>query len=92
MSTIHIVPKASTRWIIVVISLLTLLLLQGPVVLGPVLRAIQPYALLCLSNPTLFWRHVLADLLTAGAYLMISGMLVYLVHRARHAIPFQGMF
>jgi PAS domain S-box-containing protein len=51
-----------------------------------------PHLYCYLGKPGLVWTHVIADSLIGLSYVMISGTLVYLVHRGRHDIPFHWMF
>ncbi len=51
-----------------------------------------PHRFCYLANPGLIWLHVTSDLLIGLAYVTISATLAYLVHRARHDIPFSWMF
>src|SRR5262249_35211165 len=52
----------------------------------------MPHGHCYLWNPGLVWLHVTSDSLIAAAYVAISGMLVYLVRRARRSIPFEWVF
>jgi PAS domain S-box-containing protein len=54
--------------------------------------AYLPHAFCYLSDAKLIWLHVVSDALIGAAYVAISFTLAYLVHRARHDIPFQWMF
>jgi PAS domain S-box-containing protein len=51
-----------------------------------------PHLYCYVGKSGLVWTHVIADSLIGLSYLMISGTLVYLVHRGRHDIPFHWMF
>ena len=51
-----------------------------------------PHLYCYLRNPALVWTHVVTDALIGIAYLAISVTLGYLVHKARHDIPFSWMF
>ena len=51
-----------------------------------------PHLYCYLGKPGLVWTHVIADSLIGLSYVMISGTLVYLVHKGRHDIPFHWMF
>lgn len=51
-----------------------------------------PHAYCYLGNSRLVWTHVIADSLTAIAYLGISITLGYLGYRGRRDIPFHWMF
>jgi PAS domain S-box-containing protein len=54
--------------------------------------AYLPHAFCYLSDAKLIWLHVVSDALIGAAYVAISFTLAYLVHRARHDIPFQWVF
>jgi PAS domain S-box-containing protein len=51
-----------------------------------------PHLYCYLGKPGLVWTHVVADSLIGLSYVMISGTLVYLVHKGRRDIPFHWMF
>jgi signal transduction histidine kinase len=51
-----------------------------------------PHATCYLRDANLIWLNVIGDSLIAIAYLAISGILGYIVYRARHDIPFHWMF
>jgi len=51
-----------------------------------------PHLYCYLGKPGLVWTHVVADSLIGLSYVLISGTLVYLVHKGRHDIPFHWMF
>jgi signal transduction histidine kinase len=52
----------------------------------------MPHSHCYLNNPRMLWLQGLSDLLIGGAYMLIAGVLVYLVSKARKQLPFQWMF
>ncbi|MDX1950792.1 MAG: ATP-binding protein [Verrucomicrobiota bacterium] len=55
-------------------------------------RGFMPHLHCYLGNDRVVWLHVSSDALIGLSYLAISGMLAYLVYKARKDIPFQWMF
>ncbi len=55
-------------------------------------QGLDPHGACLLWDPGLVGLHLTSDLLIGSAYLAISTTLVYLVYRARNAIPFHWVF
>src|SRR5690242_6698358 len=79
-------------------SALLLILMIGPVLAWPTLRALVlnssylPHRYCYLAQPGLVWTHVSADMLIGLAYVAISFTLAYMVYKGRRDIPFHWMF
>ena len=52
----------------------------------------MPHSFCYLSNAKLVWLHGVTDFLIGLSYVVISGLLTLLVHRARRDIPFSWVF
>jgi len=52
----------------------------------------MPHRHCYLDNPSMIWLQGLSDLSIGLAYVVISGVLAYLVYKARANIPFEWMF
>src|SRR5579863_4858623 len=90
-------PQFPTRQVICGVAAL-LAVAVGPFLIWPTLADrilaanFLPHLYCYLGKPGLVWTHVVADSFTGLSYVMISGTLVYLVHKGRHDIPFHWMF
>src|SRR5580700_128211 len=90
-------PQFPTRQVLYGVAAL-LAIAVGPFLIWPTLADrilaanFLPHLYCYLGKPGLVWTHVVADSLIGLSYVMISGTLVYLVHRGRHDIPFHWMF
>jgi PAS domain S-box-containing protein len=90
-------PQFPTRQVLYGIAGL-LAIAVGPFLIWPTLADrilaanFLPHLYCYLGKPGLVWTHVVADSLIGLSYVMISGTLVYLVHKGRHDIPFHWMF
>jgi PAS domain S-box-containing protein len=90
-------PQFPTRQVLYGIAAL-LTIAVGPFLIWPTLADrmlaanFLPHLYCYLGKPGLVWTHVVADSLIGLSYVMISGTLVYLVHKGRHDIPFHWMF
>ena len=90
-------PQFPTRQVLYGIAAL-LAIAVGPFLIWPTLADrilaanFLPHLYCYLGKPGLVWTHVVADSLIGLSYVMISGTLVYLVHKGRHDIPFHWMF
>jgi PAS domain S-box-containing protein len=90
-------PQFPTRQVLYGIAAL-LAIAVGPFLIWPTLvdrilaANFLPHLYCYLGKPGLVWTHVVADSLIGLSYVMISGTLVYLVHKGRHDIPFHWMF
>ena len=79
-------------------SALLLILMIGPVLAWPALRALVlnssylPHRYCYLAQPGLVWTHVSADMLIGLAYVAISFTLAFMVYKGRRDIPFHWMF
>jgi PAS domain S-box-containing protein len=90
-------PQFPTRQVLYGVAAL-LAIAVGPFLIWPTLADrilaanFLPHLYCYLGKPGLVWTHVVADSLIGLSYVMISGTLVYLVHKGRHDIPFHWMF
>src|SRR5579863_1686071 len=90
-------PQFPTRQVLCGVAAL-LAVAVGPFLIWPTLADrilganFLPHLYCYLGKPGLVWTHVVADSLIGLSYVMISGTLVYLVHKGRRDIPFHWMF
>jgi len=90
-------PQFPTRQVLYGTAVLLTIAL-GPFLIWPTLAGrilaanFLPHLYCYLGKPGLVWTHVIADSLIGLSYVMISGTLVYLVHKGRRDIPFHWMF
>jgi PAS domain S-box-containing protein len=90
-------PQFPTRQVLYGIAAL-LAIVVVPFLIWPILAErilasnFLPHLYCYLGKPGLVWTHVVADSLIGLSYVMISGTLVYLVHKGRRHIPFHWMF
>ncbi len=76
------------------LSLITGILLFRPTILQTIFarNGFTPHGYCLLWDPNLVWLYVVSDTLIGISYVAISFLLAYLVHRARHEIPFHRVF
>ncbi len=87
-----------TRWPLVRYSLMILAVAGASLFMWPGLlrnlfsEAFVPHGSCLLWEPNLLWLHVISDSAIGLSYVAISLTLAWLVHRARHDIPFHWIF